>query len=46
MYEMEGASPSTPHQVSQLPSLPGPAGRPLVPHTRGRYRFPDSYHVP
>ena len=30
-------------QVSQLPGLPGPAGRPLVRCTRGRYRFPDPW---
>ena len=33
-------------QVSQLPGLPDPAGRPLVPCTRDRYRFPDLCHVP
>jgi len=27
-------------------AFPGPAGRPLVPCTRSRYRFPDSSHVP
>jgi len=37
---------ATLHQVSQLPGLPGPAGLPLVPYTRSRYRFPGSSHVP
>jgi hypothetical protein len=36
MYEMEGA----------LPGLTGPAGRPPVPSTRGRYRFPGPCRVP
>ena len=34
------------HQVGQLPDLPGPAGRPPMPCTRGRYRLPDRYRVP
>ena len=37
---------ATLRQVSQLPGLPDPAGRPPVPCTRGKYRFPGSSHVP
>ena len=37
---------ATLRQVGQLPGLPGLAGRPLVPCTRSRYRFPGSSHVP
>ena len=33
-------------QVGRLPGLPGPAGRPPVPCTRLRYRFPGPSHVP
>jgi len=33
-------------QVGRFPGLPGPAGRPPVPCTRGKYRFPGSSHVP
>ena len=33
-------------QVGRLPGLPDPAGRPPVPCTRGKYRFPGSSHVP
>jgi hypothetical protein len=41
-----GPCQATLRQVSQLPGLPDFTGRPLVPHTRGSYRFPDPRHVP
>jgi hypothetical protein len=44
MYEMEGALLATPYQVIQLPSLPGPAGRPLVRCTSRPIRFPGSVY--
>ena len=36
----------TQHLDSQLPGLPGSAGRPPVPCTRDRCRFPGPCHVP
>ena len=33
-------------QVGRLPGLLGPTGRPPVPCTRLRYRFPGPSHVP
>jgi hypothetical protein len=46
MYEMEGASPGRAARVSRFPGFPSTAGRPPVPYTRVRYRFPGSSHVP
>ena len=45
MYEMEGALPTSPHSVGQLPGLPGVACRPPGPGTRAKDQFPDSSHA-
>ena len=46
MYEMEGALPG--HVVASQPAAwpPKPAGHPLLPCTRGRFRFPGPCRVP
>jgi hypothetical protein len=41
-----GPCPAEPYQVGRLPGFPGTAGRPPVPVTRSRRRFPGSSHVP